>query len=574
MISEPDPATQKKWYGAKNSFTTTVNYFYQNNSIQKAVFLKEKLDLSIKQLSIKQELLHSQSTIRNNAQAKRRMQEKWEDLLKSELAHYKEIEAIRISAAITIQRHVRGFLARIYTEEDYILLYDKKAVQLIKDASLQALTIMLNLGVILVPATIVIQKAYRRYLIRKKLYRLRLYFDKHVNIKLEISCKLIQKGMQMIFNINKIKYLKFLNLRERKLFEIKRRLAILTIKEFWKAKKFSFKLIKEKIQRIKRRQAAIQNKEAYTKYFSSLVGKYDKKQTAKLSIGSEDDRRSGSDSPVRQDDNNPDLLDEEEYLEAQRMKELIQKKIQDKINKSKVSHAIIETKQVMILPLMQEKALKESPSDEISKLMDLTTSVFAKGRSLSRDIKKPSRSTLIGSPAYYEHKKLYQKFPLPHMRALYTPEPILREISPQKNVDYADFMAKTISSARKKYHSERVKPRIDFHSIPVSSNLIIPTISYTMKQKQKKILEKQKNLSFTSGKEKYTPSLNNFSYTPVAWKPIPLNKNILITTDYGKIMHKERSRYQYNMVNFSNRMLTPDLPSLHRPYASETPTLE
>ena len=76
MISEPDPATQKKWYGAKNSFTTTVNYFYQNNSIQKAVFLKEKLDLSIKQLSIKQELLHSQSTIRNNAQAKRRMQEK------------------------------------------------------------------------------------------------------------------------------------------------------------------------------------------------------------------------------------------------------------------------------------------------------------------------------------------------------------------------------------------------------------------------------------------------------------------------------------------------------------------
>ena len=103
------------------------------------------------------------------------------------------------------------------------------------------------------------------------------------------------------------------------------------------------------------------NKEAYAKYLNTLGGKVDKKIAPKLSINSEEDKASDTEQT---NINSSNLLDEEEFLEAQKMKEMIQKKIRDKINKSKVCHNIIEAKQAMVLPLMQEKALKEN-LDEI-----------------------------------------------------------------------------------------------------------------------------------------------------------------------------------------------------------------
>ena len=416
MISEQDPIGLRKWHGTANHFTSTVTHFYEDNTIAKAVLLKDKLDLSIKQLHVKRNLLHLQTDVRNNAQVKRKMQEKWDEILQSQLSEHRKIESRATIAAITIQRYVRGFLARINTEQDFINLIDTKLEKLIHDSSVQALNIMLNLGAILVPATILIQGAYKRYLGRSKIYRWGLCYKQYLNDKIDRACNIVQKGIRMFMNRHNIKALNFLKIRERKLHAIKERLAILKIKEFWKSKRLTFKIIKERIQRIKRRQAAMQNKEAYAKYLNSLGGKLERKQTMKFSTNSEDERKSEIESPGLQDPA-AELLDEEDYLESLRMKELIQKRIQDKINKGKVAHAITAAKQVMVLPLMQEKALKESPSEE-GKLLNLTVSVFAKGRSLSRDQKGPSRATLIGSPPSYEHKRLYQIPQLTHMRAL------------------------------------------------------------------------------------------------------------------------------------------------------------
>ena len=200
------------------------------------------------------------------------------------------------------------------------------------------------------------------------------------------------------------------------------------------------------------------NKEAYAKYLNTLGGKVDKKIAPKLSINSEEDKASDTEQT---NINSSNLLDEEEFLEAQKMKEMIQKKIRDKINKSKVCHNIIEAKQAMVLPLMQEKALKEN-LDETSKLLNLTFSTFAKGRSLSREFKMPSRATIIGSPPLYEHKKLYSGNPDFHLRALNTPEPQRPAISPLKNLDYALFMETTVSFDKKRFkipssHSKKKK---------------------------------------------------------------------------------------------------------------------
>ena len=91
---------------------------------------------------------------------------------------------------------------------------------------------MLNLGVVLVPATILIQKAYKRYVIKKKIYRFKLLYEKLINDRMEVASSLIKKGFQVIQNKIFVKEIKFLRTRTEKLIQIKERLAILKIKNF------------------------------------------------------------------------------------------------------------------------------------------------------------------------------------------------------------------------------------------------------------------------------------------------------------------------------------------------------
>jgi hypothetical protein len=244
---------------------------------------------------------------------------------------------------------------------------------------------------------------------------------------------------------------------------------------------------------------------------------------------------------------------------------MIQKRIQDKIDKGKVSYGIAENpKPAMVLPLMQEKALKENPNEDSGKLLHLTVSVFAKGRAVTREIKGPSRSTLIGSPPSCEHKRLYTQSDVPYMRILYTPEPTRHAISPPKNIESADFMGETVSSTRKKKRDFKLHMKKNIPSIPIGSNLVVPTIAYSMKQNVKKKIDKKQNWSFVSDKESYVPAISNYSYTPIPWKPIPLNKNILGNSEYSRSFYKAKKGYKYNVVNFSDRMMTPELPKISR----------
>ena len=355
-----------------------------------------------------------------------------------------------------------------------------------------------------------------------------------------------------------------MHIQRKELEEIKRRLAILKIKEFWKSRRISFKVIKEKIQRLKRRQAALLNKEAFTKYLNSLGGKVEKRP--RLNTLSEIDRESEKDSDSPKAETNPnEFMDEEDFMEAQRIKEMIQKKIKDKINKGKVSYGIADIqKPAMMLPLMQEKALKESPTEESGKLMHITASVFAKGKAIFRGFKTPSRSTIIGSPPNIQHKRLYNNFDIPYMRALFTPEPERPHFSPPKSINYADFMEETASSIRKKKINCRLKHKINIQSLPLNSSLIAPTVAFTMKQHTKMRLEKKHTWSFGSNKEKYVPSVSNQAYSPIPWKPLPLNKNILTNNENPKGFSNSKQGLKYDIVNFNNRILTPDLPRISR----------
>ena len=547
-----------------------MRFLHQDTTLAKALLLKEKIQMERQTLVMKQKNLMNQTQVRNIAITQRTVQERWDQLKKEKANFFFSLKEKEDQAAITIQKHVRGFLVRIQVEDDFIDMIEKKAEKLIEFSTKQSLNIMLNLGVVLIPATIKIQKAFKRYQLRKKIYRLINLYSQYQKLKLEQAAIFLKVGVRLLLNSQIVKNLRFLRYRSSKLAEIKGNLAILVIKNYWRLRKFTYRMMRDKILRVKRRQAAMQNKEAFAKYLSSIGGKLERKISNKVSLETEEEKKSDQEKGEErlegmQEEQEEELMDDDEFIEAQRIQELIRKRIQDKVDKGKVSHGIKHSKQVMILPLMQEKALKESPSADGSKLLNFTSSAFAKGRNLSREVKKPFRSTLISSPPSYEHKKLIFGNEVSRLRGLFTPEPELRRPSPTRNIDYAEFMAPTIAFKRKKHRVSKseVKKR-DFDYVPISSNLVVPTIAYTLKQRTKRYLDKKKNWSFRSDDEKYVLSVSNTSYSPIPWKPVPLNRNILVSTEYGKSFYREKQKASCYVVDFSSRVMTPELPKINR----------
>lgn len=547
-----------------------VKFLHQDTTMAKSLLLKEKILVERQTLEIKQKNLMEQTKVRNVAIAQRTIHERWNQLKREKAEMFLSLKQKEEEAAVTIQRHVRGFLLRIKVEDDFIDMIDKKAESLIKFSTTQSLNIMLNLGVVLIPATLQIQKAFRRYQLRKKLYHLKSLYHKYQKQKLDQAAHFLKLGVRVLFNSSKLQNLRFLRYRKSKLIEIKENLAILIIKNYWRSRKFSFRIIRDKLLRLKRRQAAMQNKEAFAKYLSSIGGKLEKKPTIKLNLETEEEKKSDQDKVEEklenmQEEQEEGLMDDEEFIEAQRLQDLIRKKIKDKVDKGKLSHGIQNSKQVMVLPLMQEKALRESNSGEGSKILTSTLSVFAKGRNLNRQIRKPVRSTLVCSPASCEHKKNFSGQQLARFRALFTPEPEVRRPSPTKSIDYAEFMVPTFTFNRKKHRASKteIKKR-DFEYLPVSSSLVVPTIAYSLKQQAKRKFDKKKNWSFRSNDEKYVPSVCNTSYSPVPWKPVPLNRNILGCTEYGTSFYREKVKVASFVSDFRKRVLTPELLEIGR----------
>ena len=550
-----------------------MKFLHQDTTLAKSILSKEKILLERQTLEMRQKNLTSQTQVRNVAIAQRTVHERWAQLKKEKAQLFSTLTQKEEQAAITIQRHVRGFLLRIKVEDDFIEMIDKKSQSLIKFSTTQALNIMLNLGVVLVPATIRIQKAFKRYQLRKKLFHLQSLYHKYQKLKLEQAASFLKLGVRVLLNSSTLQSLRFLRYRASRLSEIKENLAVLVIKNYWRLRKFTYRVLRDKILRVKRRQAAMQNKEAFAKYLSSIGGKLERKATVKVSLDTEEEKKSDQEkgeeklegtqeAPEGQED---ELMEDEEFLEAQRIQELIRKRIQDRVDKGKLSYGIQNARQVVVLPLMQEKALKESNSGEGSKLLNSTLSAFAKGRNLSRAARKPFRSTLVCSPASCEQKKNSSGHLVARFRALFTPEPEVRRPSPTKSIDYAEFMDPTIASKRKKHRASKSETKKrDLEYLPVSSSLVVPTIAYTLKQQAKRKVEKKQNWSFRSRDERYVPSVGNTSYSPVPWKPVPLNRNILGSTEYGASFYRKEAKVSCYEAGLRKQVLTPGLPSMSR----------
>ncbi|OMJ74962.1 hypothetical protein SteCoe_25989 [Stentor coeruleus] len=422
---------------------------------------------------------------------------------------------------------------------------------IVKDLRKQTDFCMLTLGTNTIPAVKLIQNAYRRYLFRKKLYTMHLCYLNYLKEREEIICNYLRIVLRTFSSKLKKSQLEFFRYRVVRLEQIKRNLAILVVKKIWKSKKFTVKIIKEKFIRIKRRKAAMQNKEAYEKYLASIGGgKKDivKKQVdneSKESNESPDDKKEEKQGENKEE--NPE--EDEEYKEAQRIKDIIEQKIKEKVAMSKLAYALtIDTKPKVIFPLMQEKALNESLDVDAlqSKLFHMTASNFAKGRCLTRSKGETTRNYMISSPRPVSQRKYIDKAILPPLWLLQPPSVPLTPALPV-NIRIAEnegFLESTISSQNKteppvipdwkKREFERLEQKKQARKFKKMQLDFINSQEITSEVKRitREIKPRERNnhwIPVARRFSNYVTGVDNSSYIPAKWTPLPLNKRILST---------------------------------------------
>jgi hypothetical protein len=378
---------------------------------------------------------------------------------------------------------------------------------------------------------------------------MRLAYQRYLKLREEIVCDFLR---QVFWNYScKIKrnYLVFLEYRVKRMEELKRNIAVLTVKKIWRSKKLSFKIVKEKFIKIKRRRAAMQNKEAYQKYLASLGGpnppakkdlaKKNQESNSKDSKQFEGKKEDEKTNEGKENENDPE--EDEEYKEAQRIKDIIEKKIKEKIAKSKLAYAIQTTSTKVLLPMMQEKALNESLDNEPtgSKLFALTSSFFAKGRNLSREKPATTRNYMIESPKSLNQRKHFDGNylpPLPIISLAETPLETFQAID-IKPVENQHFLSSTVSSINKTEAQiiPSWKTRVySYEETKKSRKLTKPKEVERVPREFKPPERVNHWIPVARRFSTYVPGIDNSGYVPYKWKPLPLNRRIL-TSDVSSL---------------------------------------
>lgn len=112
---------------------------------------------------------------------------------------------------------------------------------------------MFHLGKAPVAAAIRIQNSARKYLFRCKIHKFLTYYNFLLQVRAEKIYSVIRKHLRCYSSKLLLKHEEFIIYRKKRLFEIRRNLAIATVSKIFRALKLGFKNIKHRISRYKRR---------------------------------------------------------------------------------------------------------------------------------------------------------------------------------------------------------------------------------------------------------------------------------------------------------------------------------
>jgi hypothetical protein len=524
----------QSWHGESSLFFNRKNAFFCDTSYSKHLKTRQEQESKLKSLNDKFSQLETQSTSKKLASLALKTHEKWVKIKKDLMSDHEYQEHLLHSSAICIQRHVRGFLTRLQTSLQILSLRELRTDFLIQESLKTAKVCFFHLGDLVESAAKTIQRAVKRYLLRVKLYRLIRTYYVFLEAKSKKASDVIRRFLLKFACNEKIESILFEKNREARLVQIKENLAVLKVKKFWKAKKLNFRILKDKILRMKRRKTALLNKEKFAKMMTTSV-KSDKSPimrslTRSLSVeySDEDETELPENAEERQK-----ALNELERLKKEKEEAL--KVFKEKVSICKKAYGVKDLKETVILPFLQERELSEVVTNSLEVRLFETTASSAQKRIFFERTQLPQiRNTQISSPAKVWTKgAIVQSSSLPPLLITenkYTSKETTRHVSVQND----EFSVIFHKSPCKRHldsglHSFQPNPHRR-HSVLRNQFLNKGTVANMMKKEEKK------NKPYT-GKiwkmgrrySEYVTGLDNASFERKPWKPLRLDKSILET---------------------------------------------
>ena len=246
-------------------FVNGIRPNYQDNSLLKSINSRKYLD------SKTESLTQSRNELRHVLTAHRLLNQRVESLNSeyfeyfNNVCRFEQAENIMNQAAVTIQKWVKGFLARRKTDEALLSILRKHHGSNIEELVNKSSFCLLNVGKKPREAAIILQRAVRKRRFLHKIYRITTAYEAFKEDREKETTDKLKKYMRFFCCKNRLEELTWLRYKTAKLKKIRRKLAVLAIKVAVKREKINIRLMKVKIRKY-RRTASLRSSPVRTKH--------------------------------------------------------------------------------------------------------------------------------------------------------------------------------------------------------------------------------------------------------------------------------------------------------------------
>lgn len=553
---------EKSWHGNAQLFNNRMNAFFSDTSYTKHKKAQDAKKNIYTALIQKEAQLCKQTTKAIQASISLRTAEKWINITNQSFKYHYDQEKVQEQAALTIQRHFRGFWTRVCIEDFIIQQREKRVKHFVNESIDISNRCLFDLGLYAKEFTIILQRAMRRFLLRLKYYRMIRAYNAYIEAKQGAASVVIKKFLLKAVCRERIDEMIYMIRREKKLLRIRKNLAIISLRKFWKKRKLSFKIIKDKLLRLKRKRSALAKKEEFQKMLTNPGIKRERgfiRSYTMTTYNDEDDEEVDGENAENQAEKQ---RQKEEAMRMQKEQEEVKKFIKEKADIGRAAYGIKEEKQKVIIPYLQERELNENVVNSLEiRLYEATESKLKKSIINERKNVPRMRNLAINTSPKASHKHFpSNECSLPPL--LLIPTNYIEKPSPRQlpnEIEYAHFMS-TSKHCKHRTRSQHLtfQPNPEKAHFQVFNRFLISTTtSSMMKKTEKRKTDYNAHWNNTQRQYDYTPSLDNPAYTPQHWKPIELDRNMLgrsMMTHYSRSPNKGISN-PTSIISFSSGIM-------------------
>ena len=225
---------------------------YQDNSLLKSINSRKYLNSKTKLLTqSRNELNHVLTAHRLLSQRVESLNSEYFEYF-GNLYKFEQAETIMNQAAIKIQKWVKGFFARRKTDEVLVGILRNLHRNNMEELKNNSNYCLLNIGKKPREAAIVLQRAVRRRTFLQKISRIATVYEAFRAEKVKKASEKLRKYMGLFGCKARLENLSWLRYKTAKLKKIRRKLAILVIKEVIKREKINVRLMRLKVRKYRR----------------------------------------------------------------------------------------------------------------------------------------------------------------------------------------------------------------------------------------------------------------------------------------------------------------------------------